>query len=77
MLFCINLSYRVYFFASQIIPMLIDPTNHGGTDADVFEVICPSLPGYGFSEAAHKKGLMLYLIIVWSQLFKGNAGLGD
>ena len=57
--------------------MLIDPTNHGGTDADVFEVICPSLPGYGFSEAAHKKGLMLYLIIVWSQLFKGNAGLGD
>ncbi|XP_033640540.1 epoxide hydrolase 1-like [Asterias rubens] len=41
----------------KIIPMLIDPTNHGGTDADVFEVICPSLPGYGFSEAAHKQGL--------------------
>ena len=36
--------------------MLIDPTNHGGTDVDVFEVICPSLPGYGFSEAAHKQG---------------------
>ncbi len=41
----------------KIIPMLIDPSNHGGTDADVFEVICPSLPGYGFSEASHKQGL--------------------
>ncbi|XP_033640495.1 epoxide hydrolase 1-like isoform X1 [Asterias rubens] len=46
-----------FYEFSKIIPMLIDPTNHGGTDADVFEVICPSLPGYGFSEAAHKKGL--------------------
>lgn len=22
----------------------------------VFEVICPSIPGYGYSEAPHKKG---------------------
>ncbi|CAG2112466.1 unnamed protein product [Medioppia subpectinata] len=33
------------------IPLLIEPTN------DVaFEVICPSIPGYGFSEAPHQPG---------------------
>ncbi|XP_038051900.1 epoxide hydrolase 1-like [Patiria miniata] len=41
----------------QIIPMLTDPTRHGGNEDDIFEVILPSLPGYGFSEAAHKPGL--------------------
>jgi epoxide hydrolase len=28
---------------------LTDPTAHGGTAADAFHVVCPSLPGYGFS----------------------------
>lgn len=28
---------------------LVDPATHGGTDADSFHVIVPSLPGYGFS----------------------------
>ena len=45
------------FFHSQIIPMLVDPTRHGGKEGDTFEVISPSLPGYGFSEAAHKQGM--------------------
>ncbi|CAN2387478.1 Biotransformation enzyme that catalyzes the hydrolysis of arene and aliphatic epoxides to less reactive and more water soluble dihydrodiols by the trans addition of water [Pristimantis euphronides] len=39
-----------------IIPLLTDPTSHGLSDEHVFEVICPSLPGYGFSEASHKQG---------------------
>lgn len=34
-----------------ILPLLTE------TDSDVvFEVICPSIPGYGYSEAPHKKG---------------------
>ncbi len=41
----------------KAIPMLIDPTNYGGDKEDTFEVICPSIPGYGFSEAPHQKGL--------------------
>ena len=41
---------------AQIIPMLTDPESHGGSRDDVFEVICPSIPGYGFSEAPHKQG---------------------
>ncbi|XP_053163720.1 epoxide hydrolase 1 [Hemicordylus capensis] len=40
----------------KIIPLLIDPANHGLSDKHIFEVICPSIPGYGFSEAPHKKG---------------------
>ncbi|XP_063953777.1 epoxide hydrolase 1-like isoform X1 [Lytechinus pictus] len=45
----------VYEF-HKIIPMLTDPTSHGGSSDDVFEVICPSIPGFGFSEAPHRKG---------------------
>ncbi|CAH1247673.1 EPHX1 [Branchiostoma lanceolatum] len=40
----------------KMIPMLVDPTSHGGSEDDVFEVIAPSIPGYGFSEVPHKKG---------------------
>src|SRR3712207_8511079 len=28
---------------------LTDPTAHGGTPADAFHLVLPSLPGYGFS----------------------------
>ncbi|XP_058557998.1 epoxide hydrolase 1-like [Neofelis nebulosa] len=41
----------------KIIPLLTDPVNHGLSEEHVFEVICPSIPGYAFSEAASKKGL--------------------
>ena len=33
----------------KIIEPLTDPTAHGGTAADAFDVIIPSMPGYGFS----------------------------
>ena len=33
----------------QIIEPLTDPTAHGGRAEDAFHVVCPSLPGYGFS----------------------------
>lgn len=33
----------------KIIDRLTDPTAHGGTAADAFDVVIPSLPGYGFS----------------------------
>ncbi|XP_077994750.1 epoxide hydrolase 1-like [Glandiceps talaboti] len=44
----------------KILPMLTDPLNHGGTEDDAFEVICPSIPGYGFSEAPHKQGFDMF-----------------
>jgi hypothetical protein len=33
----------------KIIDPLTNPTVHGGTAADAFDVVIPSLPGYGFS----------------------------
>ena len=40
-----------------MIPMLTDPAAYGGRDEDAFEVIAPSIPGYGFSEAPHRTGI--------------------
>jgi len=34
----------------KVIGPLTDPTAHGGDAVDAFHVICPSLPGYGFSD---------------------------
>uniref|UniRef100_A0A8C5PS47 microsomal epoxide hydrolase n=1 Tax=Leptobrachium leishanense TaxID=445787 RepID=A0A8C5PS47_9ANUR len=40
----------------KIIPFLTDPGSHNLSEEHIFEVICPSIPGYGFSEASHKQG---------------------
>ncbi len=34
----------------KIIVPLTDPTAYGGKTQDAFDVVIPSLPGYGFSE---------------------------
>jgi pimeloyl-ACP methyl ester carboxylesterase len=34
---------------TKIIAPLTDPTAHGGTEADAFDLVIPSMPGYGFS----------------------------
>jgi pimeloyl-ACP methyl ester carboxylesterase len=39
-----------FFEAHKILPLLTDPAAHGGDAADAFDVIAPSLPGYGFSQ---------------------------
>lgn len=33
----------------KVIEPLVDPVKHGGSAADAFHVVCPSLPGFGFS----------------------------
>jgi len=33
----------------KVIEPLVDPVAHGGNAADAFHVVCPSLPGFGFS----------------------------
>jgi pimeloyl-ACP methyl ester carboxylesterase len=40
----------------KIIEPLTNPTAHGGTAADAFDVVIPSLPGYGFSGKPTKPG---------------------
>ena len=40
----------------DVIPMLTHPEEHGGNATDAFDVIAPSLPGYGFSEPTRTTG---------------------
>jgi pimeloyl-ACP methyl ester carboxylesterase len=40
----------------KVIGPLTDPTAHGGDAADAFDVVCPSLPGYGFSDKPTEAG---------------------
>jgi epoxide hydrolase len=40
----------------DVIGPLTDPTAHGGDAADAFHVVCPSLPGYGFSDRPTQRG---------------------
>jgi len=45
----------VYEF-HKIIGPLVDPAAHGGSERDAFHVVCPSIPGYGFSGPTHTPG---------------------
>ena len=38
--------------------MLTDPARYGGDPNDSFDVIIPSIPGYGFSDHPQKQGMM-------------------
>jgi pimeloyl-ACP methyl ester carboxylesterase len=41
----------------KLIPLLADPGAHGGDPADAFDVVAPSLPGFGFSQPRTERGL--------------------
>src|SRR5262249_56739191 len=40
----------------KIIGPLTDPVAHGGKAEDAFHVVCPSLPGFGFSSKPKERG---------------------
>jgi len=40
----------------KLIPLLSDPAAHGGDAADSFDLVIPSLPGFGFSDRPHERG---------------------
>ena len=42
---------------TKIIGPLTDPVAHGGTAADAFHVVMPSIPGFAFSEAPREAGM--------------------
>merc|ERR1719424_827738 len=45
-----------FFEFHKVIGPLVDPVAHGGRASQAFHVVCPSIPGYGFSEAPKKRG---------------------
>ena len=64
-----------FFEMYKVIPMLSDPASHGGNPADAFDVVAPSMPGYGFSDATDKRGLsVLSISDLWAKLMSENLG---
>jgi pimeloyl-ACP methyl ester carboxylesterase len=59
---------------TELIPLLTDPAAHGGDPVDSFDVIVPSLPGFGFSDRPLEAGFTRWRV---AALFaKLMAGLG-
>jgi pimeloyl-ACP methyl ester carboxylesterase len=53
----------------KVIGPLSDPTAYGGESSDAFHVVCPSLPGYGFSDKPARSGWGVERIAVaWNTL---------
>lgn len=63
--------YRMY----KLIPMLTDPASYGGDPADSFDVIVPSLPGFGFSERPRDRSItMARTADLWAHLMTNVLG---
>jgi pimeloyl-ACP methyl ester carboxylesterase len=53
----------------DVIEPLRDPAAHGGDPADAIHVVCPSLPGYGFSDRPAEPGWNVeYIAESWGRL---------
>ena len=64
-----------FFEMHKVIPLLADPAGHGGDPADAFDVVAPSMPGYGFSDAATERGMdVLRVGDVMAKLMTGVLG---
>ena len=54
---------------SKVIGPLTEPASYGGSDDDAFHLVCPTLPGFGFSGKPSEPGWGVERIgIAWGQL---------
>jgi pimeloyl-ACP methyl ester carboxylesterase len=61
----------------KVIGPLTDPAAHGGDPRDAFDVVVPSLPGFGFSTPLRKPGYPYWRIAdLWVQLMQDRLGYG-
>lgn len=64
-----------FFEMYKIIPLLADPARFGGDPADAFDVIVPSLPGFGFSDCPQQRGMTLQRTAeLWASLMTDILG---
>lgn len=53
----------------KIIPLLTDPAAHGADPADSFDIVVPSLPGFGFSDKPKAPGMNVFRVAeIWVEL---------
>jgi pimeloyl-ACP methyl ester carboxylesterase len=56
----------------KLIPLLTDPANHGGEASDAFDVVVPSVPGFGFSDRPLQAGMTRWRVAeIWAKLMDG------
>ncbi|HLO16140.1 MAG TPA: alpha/beta fold hydrolase [Anaerolineales bacterium] len=56
----------------KLIPLLTDPANHGSEASDAFDVVVPSVPGFGFSERPIQAGMTRWRVAeIWAKLMDG------
>jgi pimeloyl-ACP methyl ester carboxylesterase len=61
----------------KLIPLLTEPAAHGADPADVFTLIIPSLPGFGFSRMPPAGGLTAREVAsMWHRLMSDGFGYG-
>ena len=61
----------------KLIGPLTDPSAHGGDAADAFDVVVPSLPGFGFSSPVQKTGVdYVRTADIWVTLMQDVLGYG-
>jgi pimeloyl-ACP methyl ester carboxylesterase len=64
-----------FFEMYKIVPLLADPGSHGGDPADAFDVVAPSLPGFGFSDRPTQRGMdILRVADLWAKLMTEKLG---
>ncbi len=62
-----------FFEMYKVIPMLSDPASHGGDQEDSFDVVAPSLPGFGFSDHPTQRGMQVLKVAdMWAKLMTEN-----
>ena len=50
----------------EVIRQFTDPVKFGGNESEAIAVVCPSLPGFGFSDAPQKEGLLIVVRLCYT-----------
>ena len=59
-----------FYEFTKVVPLLADPASYGGDPADAFDVVVPSLPGYGFSDRPPEPGISRRIPGLWVGLME-------
>ena len=64
-----------FFEVLKVVEPLTDPENHGGSPEDSFDVVVPSMPGYGFSSLTTERGMNPAKVgDLWVKLMRDSLG---
>ena len=59
-----------FFELTKLIPLLADPAAHGASADDAFDVVVPSMPGFGFSSAPRTRFASSRVPQMWATLMQ-------